>query len=134
MRREFTAMFVALFALAGCAGEEDETASAHLRQCASESASASADVPGGRVLLGERRFYPDEGPEIEVEVAPFKIDVFEVTNDQFRAFVDATGYVTRAERGLPEHAFDALPSTMRAPGSAVFTPPLTGESVNPGTW
>lgn len=66
-------------------------------------------VPGGRLLMGAGAMYREEGPTVVVDVAPFAIDRYEVTNRQFAAFVAATGYVTMAERG-PE------------PGSAVFTP------------
>jgi len=46
------------------------------------------DVPGGSVDFGG----------LVVDVAPFRIDRHEVTNDAFAAFVDATGYETDAER------------------------------------
>lgn len=39
-----------------------------------------------------------EGPIREVRVDPFYIDATTVTNQQFRAFVQATGYTTEAER------------------------------------
>lgn len=41
---------------------------------------------------------PDEYPKHKVIVSDFWIDVTEVTNDQFEAFVKATGYVTTAEK------------------------------------
>ena len=37
-----------------------------------------------------------EGPVREVEVAPFSIAARAVTNEQFAAFVEATGHVTQA--------------------------------------
>ena len=40
---------------------------------------------------------PDETPLHEVQVGDFWIDEHEVTNAQFKKFVDATGYVTTAE-------------------------------------
>lgn len=39
-----------------------------------------------------------EGPVREVELTPFRIGRYAVTNRQFAAFVDATGYRTDAER------------------------------------
>jgi formylglycine-generating enzyme required for sulfatase activity len=44
--------------------------------------------------------YPEdgEGPVHTVELTPFRIGATPVTNDEFSAFVDATGYVTDAER------------------------------------
>lgn len=41
---------------------------------------------------------PDELPKHKVQVSSFYIDLTEVTNIQFRKFIDATGYVTTAER------------------------------------
>lgn len=63
------------------------------------------------------------------------IDIAEVTNAEFAAFVEATGYVTRAERGLPEPEYDSLPDEARRPGSAVFVPPDSGAvQLNPMSW
>ncbi len=42
--------------------------------------------------------YPAERPAHQAKVHDFWIDATEVTNSQFKAFVDATGYVTVAER------------------------------------
>nr|WP_246471980.1 formylglycine-generating enzyme family protein [Saccharopolyspora phatthalungensis] len=39
-----------------------------------------------------------EGPIRQVELAPFRVAVHAVTNSGFAEFVDATGYVTEAER------------------------------------
>ncbi len=39
-----------------------------------------------------------EGPIHEVEVSPFAIDAYAVTNDGFATFIDASGYITEAER------------------------------------
>ena len=41
---------------------------------------------------------PDEYPKHKVQVSSFYIDMTEVTNAQFKKFVDATGYITTAER------------------------------------
>jgi formylglycine-generating enzyme required for sulfatase activity len=57
-------------------------------------------IPGGEFLMGSELpdARPDEQPEHRVRVAGFWIDETEVTNAQFQKFVDATGYVTTAER------------------------------------
>jgi formylglycine-generating enzyme len=59
-------------------------------------------IPGGPFLMGadDPDSFPDdgEGPVREVTVAPFHIDAKAVTNARFAAFVQATGYVTGAER------------------------------------
>jgi formylglycine-generating enzyme required for sulfatase activity len=59
-------------------------------------------LPGGAFLMGTD--YPGgfpadgEGPVRPVILSPFAIDVFPVTNDDFGAFVSATGYRTEAEK------------------------------------
>ncbi len=79
-------------------------------------------LDGGRFRMGSDRFYPEEGPIHEVDVAPFRIDVHAVTNRDYSAFVAATGYVTVAERPLdPEEFPQAAPEQLQ-PGSLVFQP------------
>ncbi|MEM1330968.1 MAG: formylglycine-generating enzyme family protein [Planctomycetota bacterium] len=90
-------------------------------------------VPGGEFTMGwdgpEGRY--DERPAHRVHVDGFWIDRTEVTNAQFARFVEATGYITTAERpidwdelkrqlppGTPEP-----PPEVLVPGSLVFTPP-----------
>ncbi len=55
-------------------------------------------IDGGEFVFGSDRGYPDERPVVHERVSGFWIDRTEVTNAQFAAFVDATGYVTLAER------------------------------------
>jgi sulfatase modifying factor 1 len=55
-------------------------------------------VPGGRTTIGSSDGFPMERPMFEVDVPPFFMDVHEVTVKEFSAFVDATGYVTQAEK------------------------------------
>ncbi len=49
-------------------------------------------VPGGQLLLGSGE------AAVSIEVAPFLLARTEVTNAEFRAFVEASGHVTDAER------------------------------------
>ncbi len=55
-------------------------------------------IPGGRFEMGSESGAPDEYPVHEVELDGFWMDRHEVTNRQFREFVEATGYVTTAEQ------------------------------------
>lgn len=59
-------------------------------------------IPGGTFLMGTDNTYgypaDGEGPAHAVEVAPFHLDATCVTNEQFAAFVNATGYRTDSER------------------------------------
>lgn len=56
------------------------------------------ELPGGTFVQGSEQGYADERPLRARRVEPFWIDRTEVTNAQFLAFVQATGYVTVAER------------------------------------
>lgn len=56
-------------------------------------------VDGGGFIKGAAGVHPEEGRPTKVFVFPFLIQTHEVTNDQFAAFVAATGYVTEAEEG-----------------------------------
>ena len=58
-------------------------------------------IPGGRGLIGTDRpelHLDGEGPLRQKRVAAFEMDTSVVTNERFRRFVEATGYVTDAER------------------------------------
>jgi formylglycine-generating enzyme required for sulfatase activity len=63
---------------------------------------AEVALPGGTFLMGDDRGeghpHDREGPARPIDVRPFAIGATPVTNDEFAAFVDATGYVTDAER------------------------------------
>lgn len=56
------------------------------------------DIPGGGFVLGAHARSSDEGPPTKVFVSPFRLLSHEVTNSQFHDFVQATGYITEAER------------------------------------
>jgi formylglycine-generating enzyme required for sulfatase activity len=80
-------------------------------------------VPGGTFAMGSDRHYPEEAPAHSVSVDEFWIDETPVTNAQFRQFVQATGYVTYAEKTPKAEDYPgALPHMLRA-GSLVFRPP-----------
>lgn len=100
-----------LTAAAACGGQDKVAAGS----CGLADADIGrfVDVPGGKLLKGKNAIYPEERPEVEVHVDPFRIQVHEVTNDQYAAFVEATGYVTDAERGVIEN--------MPGAGSAMFS-------------
>lgn len=90
-------------------------------------------IPGGEFVMGstDPLARPDEQPLHRVRVDGFWMDATEVTNAQFKAFVDATGYITVAERPVDWELLKSQlpPGTPRPPaeellpGSLVFTPP-----------
>jgi formylglycine-generating enzyme len=89
-------------------------------------------IPGGTFLMGSDKHYPEEAPAHRVTVSPFLMDRTPVTNRQFRTFVEATSYVTVAERVPdPKDYPGALPHMLKA-GSLVFSPP--GHAVDLKDW
>ena len=80
-------------------------------------------IEGGTFTMGSDEERPEERAAHEVKVGGFWIDRHEVTNAQFARFVEATGYVTIAERGLDPAAHPGVPPELLAPGAVVFTPP-----------
>ena len=95
-------------------------------------------IAGGEFMMGavdaDKAPRADELPRHRVRVDSFWIDETEVTNAQFREFVDATHYVTTAEQpvdweklktqlppGTPKPPAEAL-----APGALVFVPAPPG--------
>jgi sulfatase modifying factor 1 len=57
-------------------------------------------IPAGEFLMGSasKLAKPNEQPVFKARVAGFWMDVTDVTNAQFSAFVRATGYITTAEQ------------------------------------
>ncbi len=95
-------------------------------------------IPGGTFMMGgdNDQADPDEFPKHQVKLDGFWMDATEVTNAEFREFVEATGYITIAERkpdweeikkqlppGTPKP-----PDEMLVPASLVFSSP--GHQVN----
>lgn len=106
----------------------------------SEAPAGMILIPGGTYTRGEDRDlggtaqYPEEAPVHEVTVSAFFIDETEVTNAEFKAFVDATGYKTQAERGFTKEDFPLAPEDQLVAGSLVFRAPDTAvEKWQPGS-
>lgn len=100
-----------------------------------ETPQGMAWIPGGEFSMGcaDPRGRPAGGPDPMRDARPihrvyvdgFWMDRTEVTNSQFRAFVEATGYVTVAERPPKAEDFPGAPPENLVPGGLVFTPPDT---------
>lgn len=97
-------------------------------------------IPGGEFLMGasDEEGRPDEYPRHKVIVNSFWMDETEVTNARFREFVNATGYITTAERKVDwaEIKKQLPPDTPKPPdselepSSLVFTPPPNPVALN----
>jgi sulfatase modifying factor 1 len=89
-------------------------------------------VPGSEFTMGTDSDlgWADEKPAHRVRVDGFWMDETDVTNAQFRAFVEATGYVTTAEKPVDAEEIlrqsppgtPAPPKENLVPGSLVFVP------------
>ncbi len=90
-------------------------------------------IPGGEFTMGWDGDFgrPDELPLHEVRLDGFWIKRTPVTNAEFKEFVEATGYVTTAEKtptieelmkGMPPGS-QPPPASALVPASMVFTPP-----------
>jgi len=87
-------------------------------------------IPGGEAVIGtnDRNSFSNERPANKVHLDPFWMDTHEVTNAEFAAFVEATGYVTTAEKPVDweEMKMQLPPGTPKpadsllAAGSLVF--------------
>jgi len=96
-------------------------------------------IPAGQFVMGELNTVPDEFPPHDVELDGFWMDKTEVTNREFTAFVDATGYVTTAERapelrsiqpGSELENVTILPE-FNKPGSICSLPLSSREDIDP---
>ena len=94
---------------------------------AGDASSASFEnmvrIPGGTFVMGSDAHYPEEAPTHKVAVDGFWIDRHCVTNAQFRRFVEATGYVTLAEKPADPADYPGADPAMLAPSSVVFVAP-----------
>lgn len=97
-------------------------------------------IPGGEFMMGtdDVQAYRHEKPAHRVRVSGFWMDETEVTNKQFKKFVDETGYITTAEKRpdweelqkqLPPGTPKPDESTL-IPGSLVFSPPVYAVSLD----
>ncbi|MBK8516108.1 MAG: formylglycine-generating enzyme family protein [Saprospiraceae bacterium] len=127
----FSLIIVGSFTFSGCKNEKAESTSS--------KKSSTVKTPKNMVWVesktflqgakeGDRYAMPREIPAHEVTVDGFFIDITEVTNKQFRQFVDETNYVTVAERkidweemkmDLPKDTPKPVDSILQ-PGSLIF--------------
>ena len=84
------------------------------------SRSGMVWVEGLTFLMGSDRHYPEEARAHGVGVDGFWIDTHTVTNREFKRFVEATGYVTVAERPADPADYPGADPAMLLPASVVF--------------
>ena len=112
-RRTWTCfVFSMVFLICGCANEDQKKG---MINCvlSPDRIGSFVSIPGG---------YVKNRNGAEKEIAPFSIQIHEVTNQQFSDFVRATGYISQAEQDLENNRDDA--------GSGLFKMPPSGGSQN----
>ncbi len=137
MKRIATVLVLGLAAFAATYGV------VRLSRTNSPAPSGMVWIPGGEFTMGTdgESSLADEKPSHRVRVDAYWMDETEVTNEQFREFVDATGYVTVAEKApdLAEIMRQVRPGTAPpppeslVPGSLVFVPTPGPVSLNDAT-
>ncbi|WP_422358505.1 formylglycine-generating enzyme family protein [Reichenbachiella sp.] len=126
---------VALLAIGtiACSSKDSNQKNTNLqKEIVAETPIDMVFIPGGTFVMGNEgeEATPIEGPEFNVELSGFYMDITEVTNAQFQNFVDATGYKTVAERPVDwEELKKQLPTgiekpadSLLQPGSLIFAP------------
>ncbi len=115
-------MLVCTVGLAACGSSDEPTT------VTCEPSSGAINIATGAYSVGSNLAYPEEGPSQTVEISDFWIASTEVTVGEFAKFVDATGYVTVAERPVDPTSLDGIAMTQEqrafflSPGGAVFDP------------
>jgi len=87
-------------------------------------------VPGGTFAMGSETHYPEEKPAGPVSVDGFWMDETTVTNRQFGEFVNATGYLTVAEKAPDPAMYPGADPALLVPGSITFDQPRRPVDMN----
>lgn len=129
-----------LFSMAACY-EQNNSATDEYSVNKVAAATSSVEVkmvpvPAGTFEMGTNDAdFPDAHPVHQVTLKAFWMDDHEVTNAEFQKFVNATHYITVAEKAPDPKDFPGVPVADLVAGSSVFTPPSQTVSLaNPLQW
>lgn len=145
-------IFLLIFILSSCNSSNNKEANVEINSKKDSTAMSCMKVPSrlatnsdtslikysgisslkGMVLIPEGTFEmggdnnqagADEYPKHKVKVSSFYMDVTEVTNAAFKEFVDATGYITTAEKKLNwEDLKKSVPPGTSKPADSLLEP------------
>lgn len=143
--KRYLSLFCWLWMVACASAEQTGCCTALPPRFAVARAADRVLIEGGEFLMGGVGPFarPDEFPVRRVRVDDFWMSRTPVTNDQFARFVEATGYVTTAEKApsLEELMGQLPPGTLPPPAEAltaaslVFKPTRTPVPLeNPHVW
>ena len=96
-RQSTIRLLLAAMVIAGLTAGQAATEPLH-SEAPAQRAEGMVLIPGGAFEMGSEAGYDDEKPLHSVQLDAFYLGEHEVTNAQFGRFVEATGYVTEAER------------------------------------
>lgn len=140
MKRNLLFILFPILTLLSCEKKIEEIAQSEKKNTSNQTIQGMVFIEGGDFSMGtnDLNSYPSERPAVLRKVNSFWMDETEVTNAQFATFVDATGYVTVAER-VPdwEDMKKTLPpgtpkpdDSLMVPGSLVFVAPTQAVNLN----
>jgi len=132
---------VSAFFIHACNSQKDESEN-ELKSATEASASVDVEpskmvwIPAGSFQMGTNDpAFPDANPVHTVHLIGFWMDEHEVTNAEFQKFVEATNYITTAERPLNPKDYPGVPPENLVPGSGTFAPPSDPVSLHdPMQW
>lgn len=122
MTAKKTALLICIASLAACQADTSSPSDIAAQTQCLMALPAPVSIQSSLAIIGSERAYREEAPKRQVQLSAFEIDAAEVTNAAFKEFVDATNYVTDAEK--KQAGFDT-------PGGAVFKAPSAS---NPSWW
>ncbi len=135
--KSFIIFTLVLFAFSGCknpSAEKKENTFEPTAHILLKEQPQDIPTPEGMVWVDGKSFtqgakpsdqfaLPREQPAHEVTVDGFFMDITEVTNKQYKAFVDATNYITVAERSIDwEDMKQELPEGTPKPADSILQP------------
>ncbi len=119
-------LVVIFISLIGCSTKKEKAAASSETAIEKSSVKDLSDmvrIPAGTYVMGGKsdQASEDEFPRHDVTVSSFYMDVTEVTNADFLKFIEATGYITIAERDIDweEMASQLPPGTPKPPDSVL---------------
>ena len=127
MFRIFSLLIVLL--LVGCVRNSSDSVSENV----SDAPEGMAYIPGGELDMGgdNEQASTNEYPKHKVEISPLYMDTHEITNDEYAIFVDATRYLTVAERAIDWEELKSMPFTSKKNGRTLHLLKSSAKSQQP---